>query len=85
MNEEIQTELPEKVYEVSFSFRETAKGIAAGTSIEHVTEGIVNRYGQFPDFRIEAITELDISLDEAIQQSIKELTSDDSDNPPTVN
>ena len=87
MEEEKTTELTDKVFEVAFSFRETAKGIAVGTSVEHVMEGLTTRYSHFPEFRVENVRELDVSLDEAIADSIEEMESnpDTSDNPPTIN
>ena len=87
MEEEKTTDLTDKVFEVAFSFRETAKGIAVGTSVEHVMEGLTTRYSHFPEFRVENVRELDVSLDEAIADSIEEMESapDSPDTPPTIN
>lgn len=82
MDIETETTLTDKVFEVAFSFRETAKGVAVGTSVEHVMEGLTTRYSHFPEFRIENVKELDVSLEEAILQNTEENSPDDtSDNP----
>lgn len=49
----------DKVFEISFSFTETAHGLVIGESLEHVNAGLQEKYGHFPDFKIVKVKELE--------------------------